>query len=327
MKHLIIQVLLLIITLDAASQSNVVIGQYYQLMPVFAPALNGANDFIDIRMGTRQQWIGYEGAPKTQFISGSGVIKLDKNNPHKYNSVRVSDMSPYTTKGTKIGIGGYVFSDKIGAIDQIEIMTSTAIHVPVSSKMYLSLGFSFGVYNTNVDISNLFVLRPQNDAIYQEYLHNQYRNTYLKLNSGISAYSDRFYISYSIINSAYILINGDAYNLRYSSSLLHNLLGGYRLNPWPKIELIPNAYLRYSTVFPFLFDVGIRVRYDQNLYSGLSYRNDGSIISMLGFMMNNKYSFGYSYEIKTSDNGQNSSSHEIILGIQLKNKKRYSPIW
>lgn len=327
MKNVLCMVLMILgVIPKIRAQSNILVSQYYQVMPVFAPSLTGANDFLDIRVGTRQQWVGYEGAPETFFLSGTGTLSLNKSNAHKYNSVRISDMSRYDRNKVKVGVGGYVFRDQLGEFEQVEAMASGATHIPVFRNTYLSLGVSAGFYSTSLDLSKLFVMHPQNDDLYQLYLQKGTDSKYMKLNTGISIYSGRYYLSYSLLNLANKLISGFGYEVEHSPKIIHSIAGGIRLDINSNFEIIPNTYLRYSQNLPFLFDTGFRIRYQQNIYTGISYRNDQSVIALLGFTMKNMYTFGYSYEMNMASNiGLN--SHEIILGIQLFNRKKHVPIW
>lgn len=326
-KWLTFQIFLLF-TFSTLGQSNFLIGQYFQLMPVFAPALTGANDGLDIRAGMRNQWIGYEGAPKTHFFSATGELQaFSKNNPHQYNSVRVSDMSPYTRKGVRLGIGTYIFDDRAGEVKQLEAMVSTAVHVAVTEKVNLSLGITGGFYNSKLDAS-LFVLKPQNDDTYQNYLENGGDSYYFKVNSGIAAYSDRFYFSYASLNLVHSLISETSYSFDYSSTVLHTFLGRYLFDLSSSFELDVNAYVRYSADLPLLYNLGVRARYNQAVSAGIFYRNDKSIISMIGFSINGMYNVGYAYERKIlNDDNFDLNSHEIIIGMRLFDNKKYMPIW
>lgn len=322
------KVLFLIIALNSYSQGNVFLGQYFNLMPVFAPALTGANDFLDIRTGSRYQWLSYEGAPKTYYLSGSSSIYLGKNNPYKYNSVRVSNMGPYQARSIKIGVGGYLLNDNYGAMTQLEGVGSVAVHVTISPSTYLSLGVATGIYHTRLDLDNLLVLKPQNDATYQEYMANGARSNYLKINSGLALHSRRYYVSYSMINAGMVHLSANTYFNEFAPDLSHNLMAGLILSGGTKIELIPNLFIRYRSNLPFAFDVGMRARYNQNLYAGLSIRNDQSFIGLFGFAVNDKFNFGYSYEYKALGEGKlNSSSHEIVVSLRLFNHGKFVPIW
>ena len=70
MKKPLFSLLLLLLTHLALGQNNVFIGQYFKIMPAFAPGLTGANNFLDIKTGTRNQWADVEEAPTDAVFFG-----------------------------------------------------------------------------------------------------------------------------------------------------------------------------------------------------------------------------------------------------------------
>ncbi|MEC8602865.1 MAG: type IX secretion system membrane protein PorP/SprF, partial [Bacteroidota bacterium] len=58
------------------------------------PALAGSNQCLNVKIGYRNQWVGFSGAPKTTFASFSSELKHKK----------------IQTLRSKHGIGGYVES-------------------------------------------------------------------------------------------------------------------------------------------------------------------------------------------------------------------------
>ena len=318
----------LLMAVNAFGQNHNLISQYFQVMPFHAPGLTGANDYLDIRTGFRKQWVNFEGAPLSYFIGGSGAINIRNQNMNKYNSVKVNNELPYNKSFAKIGVGGYIFDEKIGEFNEFGALVSTAVHISITGNLKLSLGITSGFNNARLDVERLTVLRPDNDDIYQDYLRNGSDGNYFKLNSGLAAYSDQFYLSYALLNLVNVRTGGNLNVQENASGILHTIVGGYRFSLGPKYEIVPNAYFRISSGLPSLFDIGARVRYQQLLYVGMSYRNDKSIIGLLGFTLSDKFSFGYSFERKNINFGAlDPISHEVVIGIKLFNNNKYSSLW
>lgn len=327
MKKLFI-ILFMILSTNVVGQNHNLISQYFQVMPFYAPGLTGANDFLDIRTGARKQWVDFNGAPLSYFIGGSGILKIGGQNLNKYNSVRVGNDSPYHRKTTKFGLGGYIFDESIGEFKQFGSMISGAVHVSITNSVYLSLGFTTGYHNARLDANNLTVLNPANDALYQDYLQNGAQRSFFKLNAGLAAYSEKFYISYAQLNMVNTEIGRKSNLLAGGSGVLHTVIGGYRMSISPDYELIPATYVRFANDIPFLIDGGARIRYKQFIYMGMSYRNDQTVIGVFGLNLNNMYSFGYSIERKNVNYGGLAPlSHEIVIGIQLFNSRKYTSLW
>lgn len=326
MLKYIVLLALMIVGRNACCQSDALMTQYYQNLPAVAPGLAGAMDFLDIRTSYRQQWVGFDGAPKTLMVSVNGVRKF-RNNEYRYNSTRVSNLSPYEGNDIKIGIGGYIINDELGAFSQNLIMFNTAVHVPIKRKTYLSLGLSYGVNQVQIDFEKVTVI-DSGDPLYNAYLNDASSSNYLRINGGLALYSPSYYVSYSILNAGDVLLSGYKTDDDVFTRFSHNVLGGYRFSLQENLELISSGILRYSKRNPTLFDLGLKLRFNQLLDVGMAYRNDQTLIGMLGLVLDDKFRFGYSYEYKFSNiSGFKPGSHEIVLGLQLFNKKGYVPIW
>lgn len=266
-------------------QNNFILGQYFQMMQSYAPGLTGANEYLDVRIGSRQQWIGNENSPTTFYMSASTTLTMSETNPHQYNSIRVSDMSPYTRKPIKLGIGLFVVDNSTGPYNRRRVMANTAVHVLIDRDTYVSLGVSSGYSGVNVDIGQLRVLYPDNDTEYQNYLNTGARASFLETSSGLSIYSSRYYLSYSIIGLVRSFVAGNEDMADSAVGYTHNILGGYRFHLNQDFEITPNMFYRYSNSGPNTLDVGARMSYRQSLMVGLSYRNDQSVISMFSFFL------------------------------------------
>lgn len=322
---------MLMITANVISygQSKPLLGQYFQNLPAFAPALTGSNEFLDLRLSTRQQWAGFEGAPETYYLSGYGIIKGNAADQYRYRSLRLGvsekDASSMTLKH---GAGGYLQSDKQGAYKQFDFNLNYAIHIPVFKRTFFSFGVSAGLSNDKVDISDITVKNSVDDLTYQSYLMNGTANTYFHVIAGLALSSDRYYVSYSLLPLFNTFIGGNKVTHTNQTDMRHQILAGGRFYLNQDVEIIPNGFLRIENTMPALFDAGVRLRYQQKYWAGLSYRNTDTIIGMLGFTINNIWQLSYSYEHSTGDLGNYyNGTHEVILGVQLFNYNRYTSMW
>ena len=50
--------------------------QYYQNLAVLNPAATGKENSVSIRAGFRNQWVGFEGAPKTSYLTLGTPINI-----------------------------------------------------------------------------------------------------------------------------------------------------------------------------------------------------------------------------------------------------------
>lgn len=327
-----IYLILLLITVASASalaQGKVLMGQYFQNLPAYSPSFTGVNNYIDIRTGFRKQWLGLDNSPSTGYVSIYSPIKPSPKNPYIHKSLRGSTNKKYALKvdepKLKMGVGGYILSDKQGPLRETEVMANFAVHVPINEKMHLSLGVSGGVLQADVEGTDLTVFED-NDQTYQQYAAGD-NSLSFNLNPSLGIYSDNFYFSYSAMQLAEGSISGnDA--LVGDAELQHNIIGGYRFHLTPTWELIPNAFIRLDEIEPNLYEGGLRARYRNNLWFGSSYRSDDTVVAMIGASFLDWIHFGYSFDYKISDyTNFNNGSHEIVIGVRLKNFSNYTSIW
>ena len=314
MKKILVIVFTLFICTAAQGQTNSLFGQYFQNMPAYNPAYAGMNDFLDITVGYRQQWAGFKGAPQAMYLSAYGGIPT--RGPR--------ELAP----SIKHGVGGFILADKKDFLKQTEGALVYAIHIPLFGKTTMSAGMSASVYNSRIDISEVWVKDQVNDQIYQSLITDGASSTYMHLNTGLTIYSDQFYASYSIMEAADLLVSGNREVNYDKSPFRQHIMGGYRFKMSEDFELVPNTFVRFDQQKPTLYELGLRARYDQKLLAGVSYRNDKTMVSMFGLSVNEKYKFSYAYEHQFSDMSRYSQdSHEIVLGIQLFSKSEAPIIW
>lgn len=327
MKKIYLTIVIALIYTTSYGQSKPLLGQYFQNLPAFAPALTGANDYLDIRLSYRQQWVGFEGAPRTVYLSAYSSLKSKEKNLQE-RSLRLEEKNEASGTKLKHGIGGYLQSNEEGPFKQLDFNLNYAVHVPVFHRTYLSFGVSAGLNNEKIDIADITVKNGSIDQTYQSWLNDGTANTYLNLQGGFALNSDHYYVAYSTVPFLRTFLSGNENVYEDEDYMRHQIATGGRLYLNQDVELIPNGFVRIDKAMPLLFDAGMRVRYQQKYWTGVSYRNTGTIIGMLGLNVNDLWNLSYSYEYGVSDlSSYNSGTHEIVLGIQLFNYKRYTSMW
>ena len=128
-KRKIIIALLLIMGSVAYGQSDIFLSQQWFSRINMNPAATGISNNVDVFLLNRQQWVGFENAPRTNVL-----------NAHSYfNNIQS-------------GLGLSLMLDKLGVSHQtVNAMFSYAYHIDLSDEILLSLGLSGGVYNNKWD--------------------------------------------------------------------------------------------------------------------------------------------------------------------------------
>lgn len=234
----------------------------------------------------------------------------------------VVDLSGIDLKGKfKHGIGGILAADNYGPFKRLNFSLSYAFHVPISDKVYWSVGANAGVSNMAFD-QNSISLTSSTDATFDNFAASSQRLNLLDVNLGTFIYSDKFYVGYSsnqlLQNKVYF---GDS-PVNGKLNVHHFLSAGVNVDLNEKLVLTPGFLVKYMNPSPVSFDLTAKVTYDKKFFGGVSYRHGDAIIGMLGAYINNMIKVGYTFDYTTSEIGNHSTGgHEILLGIMLNNNK------
>src|SRR6186997_3637755 len=74
MKKIILAAVACAGSLFAISQAKPFYTQYILNNYILNPALSGIENYTDVKMSVRDQWVGLNGAPKTMYFSAHGPI-------------------------------------------------------------------------------------------------------------------------------------------------------------------------------------------------------------------------------------------------------------
>ena len=145
---------------------------------ILNPAVAGMHDYLDLNMGFRRQWAGFDQAPQTYYFSAHKPLNKIVAGPYKPLGLRISDPTVFNDEildrvsKVRHGVGGYVLVDEYGAFTKSTINGAYAPHFMIGKKNHLSLGISLGLSNLRFDRTRVQLLDP-NDPQYQQFLVNQ----------------------------------------------------------------------------------------------------------------------------------------------------------
>ena len=106
------------------------------------PAAAGQSPCVDMRMGARAQWVGFEGAPNTQFASLSGQLGSTTTFSH--------------------GLGGHLMLDQMGPWRTMKFGLAYASRIRLNVGGTLSGGIGVGLvqYNMSASVSQALAGDP-----------------------------------------------------------------------------------------------------------------------------------------------------------------------
>jgi type IX secretion system PorP/SprF family membrane protein len=314
------QFLILVLTLAAASaaaQQLPIYSQYIFNRFLINPAVAGSDGYTSLNLTAREQWVGYDGAPRTfSFSAQTRVIK--KSFKVRSNIFNNQVFRP-STDG-RVGFGGYIFSDRNGMIQRTGFQMTYAYHMWIQSNTQFSLGLAFTGYQYKINEKELNFSDPNEpwlnndlrkgvfipDATFGMYLLN------IRYSLGFSA-EQLFEATAKIGNAAY-------QNLRILRH--YYLFGSYDFSAGNYSTLEPSFLLAMSEQLKPQADIGVTYFYRQDFWGGLAYRTSGAVIASAGLKYKNMY-FGYSFDFTLQEIQRVTyGTHEISLAFKLGDNTR-----
>ncbi|WP_207435263.1 PorP/SprF family type IX secretion system membrane protein [Sabulibacter ruber] len=311
----------------------------YMLNPVLMnPAVSGADNYLDIRAGYRNQWMGLEAAPTSYYLSAHMPLsRLDYISPpttfkpqpavkgkHK-NQWRPDFKNNAQKARPHHGIGLLVQADKAAGLKRTEVQVLYAYHLPISSTLKLSAGLAGGITQFGLNREQLTFGSPGDPVIHAD----EYNRLLPNVGVGVLLYSNRLFAGASVVQ---VLPTPFSFRETWAATPARQQRhffahGGFRFMANRFISVMPSVVVKYASPSPVSVDLNTKVFWRDQFWAGGSYRLQDAAVVMAGFQYKHKFHLGYAYDLTTSGLSQVSSgSHEIVLGLMLRNRRSiYSP--
>lgn len=265
--------------------------QYRSNLYMFNPGFCGTKRMVDARVFYRNQWVGFDGAPKTYALS----------------------LNFRYLKG-KLGSGLFVFQDNIGPFKTQNISGTIAYHIKMND-VELSFGAQ-GNYISQTFTGSKVTLHNQIDKSIN--LSNSTQSNCYDGSAGLVIYNERFYVGAGVnnlIGSEMKYYKGDSfYKGKYKNEPSYSIGVGYNFAEDENYVFENSLMALYTKGAPFYMDYSIRMHIKTAMFCGLSLRLRDAIALHLGVTVRNSLQIGYSYDIVTSPlRKYESGSHEIKL--------------
>jgi type IX secretion system PorP/SprF family membrane protein len=299
MKKIIIIAILLNLVLVAKAQQLPMYSQYFFNEYAYNPALAGTADYVDVRSSHRYQWVGLTDAPRTYTLSVYGP-----------------------TKNKKMGLGGFLFTDHVGPTRRTGLQFSYSYIFKINKDIKLSMALSGGLLEWKLDAHKINLYSSADQVL----VNSVMRTIVPDATFGTYLYHDKWYVGASAPNILQSKLKFDnALNTGRSKLSSHYYVhGGYRFDLGEDFQLEPSLIVKYVNPAPVQADVMLRMIWKKQLWIGGAYRTMDAASLMMGYTHRENLSFGYSYDITTS-NLQNYSTgtHEIMLAVRFVREKSF----
>jgi type IX secretion system PorP/SprF family membrane protein len=303
--------------------------QYVLNQYILNPALSGIENYMDVKLSHRHQWVGFDGAPVTTYATVHAPIgKKDyRTSPTSYrvpgeNPRGKSYWEEYTAPEPHHGVGLQVINDRTGPLNHFATYVTYAYHLGISSRTSLAAGFGAGFINMSLNTSKLdFIHTTVDPAVHNGGNLNEFKPDF---NAGIYLYSADYFLGLSAqqIIPQKIAFSDNTVGTTEGKLVPHLFLtAGYRLLAGEDFNFIPSVMVKYINPLPVQVDINAKLQYHDLAWIGGSYRTSEGFAGMLGFNISNLINVGYSYDYTTSRlNTISKGTHEIIVGFLIGNK-------
>jgi len=271
--------------------------QYMYNQAVINPAYAGSKDALSIVSLYRNQWSGFDGAPKTLTLSGHSPI------------------------GERVGLGLSFISDQHGPVKENNIYADFSYTIDVGEVSKLALGIKGGITLHDIALNSGVTTAVAGDPLFAQDASTTTPNAGL----GAFFYTDKYYVGLSmpnVLSSTHLDENGRS----YGSDVQHYFLtAGYVFQLTENTKLKPSFLVKSSFDAPVSFDVNANFLFYDKFEVGASYRSTDSFSGLVGFAFTDSIRLGYAYDHIMSDIQEAaSSSHEVFLQFDLNFPKKVS---
>src|SRR3954463_6841552 len=121
--------------------------QYILNNYILNPALTGIENYWDVKVSARDQWVGLNGAPRTAYVTIQGPIDKEdtKTTPTSFqlpgqNPRGESYWENYTPSKPHSGIGLILLNDHTGNFNNFTANVTYAYHIGITPTMNLAAG-------------------------------------------------------------------------------------------------------------------------------------------------------------------------------------------
>lgn len=262
------------------------------------PGYAGSQGLLSATLLNRQQWMGFEGNPRTTLGSVHAPVK-----PFGINS----------------GVGLVFMDDRLGFEKNMTIMGNYAYRLDLGPGT-LGIGLNLGLLSKSLNgkwvipDSDLHIPATQDPAIPDE----QVTSMAFDMGLGLFYNTDKFYAGISTTHLFEPLID-------YGSGAMMNMkrhyygTAGYLFKlPNPVFEIQPSLFVK-SDGASFQFDVNAMVIYNKKYWGGVSYRPGDAVVVLAGLELSSGLKVGIAYDFTTSAIGAYSNgSVEFMVGYNLE---------
>ena len=253
------------------------------------PAVAGSEGYTAINLTAREQWVGFKDGPGTYAMSFQ--TRLQRKS-HISRTAAVRRRKRPNTRGGNVGLGGYVFNHRNGAVERTGIKGTYAYHIPFPNSQ-LSFGLSMVGYQLRLDDDKI-KLEIEDDNFWS----GAHKSVLIPdADVGVYYTTQELWVGFSVDQLfESVLKFGDAGYDQLVMERNYYLMGGYDFIVRRDLTLSPSAMIKFAENGKWQADLSTKAYFQQSFWTGVTYRTGQSVIVMAGISVD-RFIFGYAFDI------------------------------
>lgn len=321
-KFILFLAIILGIAVQTHAQQKSLYSQYMFNYFLINPAAAGVAGTTSINFTGREQWLGWEGTPRTHSVSAETRIL---KNSYIAKALNLRKKFSKRSGSGRIGVGIHVYNDISGVLSKTGMQLAYGYHIPIRQNL-LSFGVTLEPYQFNINKSKILA---SNSSYNDDPLVSAIKPRYvIDGNFGMQYTAPLWYAGASITDLFQSNIYfGTTSSAGYQIMRHYFFSGGYKIIVNRMVMIEPTGLMKFTEKGSFQMDLSARAFYREDYWGGLSYRTGaeaGAVIIMAGLKYQ-RYYFGYAFDYTLSPiMAQTYGTHEFMLTVKFgENARRY----
>ncbi len=279
---------IIFIAIGGFAQQDAQYTQYMYNTVSVNPGYAGSRGHMSIAALHRSQWVGLDGAPKTQTL-----------NLH----------SPIGYRG--VGMGVSIVNDQIGPTSETNFDIDFSYTIYTSTEGRLSFGLKASAHLLDIRFSELNQFAP--DQTLEQDVDNRLSPNF---GAGIYYHTQKFYAGLSVPRFLQTSHFDESSLSTAKEQMNFYFITGYvwDLNPFLKFK--PTLLTKVVQGAPLQVDLSANFMLNDKFILGAAYRWDAAVSGMVGFNVSENVLIGMAYDREVTELGSaafNDGSFEVIL--------------
>ncbi len=265
------------------------------------PAYAGSRGQFSAAALYRSQWVGLDGAPKTQTLNLHSPIR-DSN----------------------VGYGISIVNDEIGngVVQETYLDAVISYTVDVSLDGKLSFGLKAGGNLLNLDFNNLRQRPGFEETVNTDNIENKFSPN---IGLGVYYHTNAFYAGLSapnLLQTEHFDGSQSTGNVNFLAKERINfyLITGYVFDLNNALKFKPALLTKVVGGAPLQLDLSASFLFNDKFSFGAAYRWDAAVSALAGFQLSDQFMIGLAYDRETTELGStqfNDGSFEVFLRFEL----------